>query len=242
MVSDITTISSAVTDAKKTENQKVGLADDFNQFLNLLTTQLQNQDPLSPMDTNQFTNQLVQFSGVEQQINMNQKLDSLVQMELAGISSVALGYVGMDVNYISSDFHFDGNKPVNTTFSFEGDSVETSISILDENGTSVYNEKGPLGPGPHQFQWDGNGALGDPLPEGTYTLSVGGVDREGNSVKSNTVVSGNVDGIETQDGVIFLLIGQRAVPLGTVINAKTPDEDPIAANQNENDNENTTVQ
>ncbi len=237
MVSDITTISSAVKDAQKTANTQIKLAEDFDQFLNLLTTQLQNQDPLSPMETNEFTNQIVQFSAVEQQINMNQKLDSLVQMELAGISSVALGYVGLDISYVSDDFNFDGQKPVNMSFALEGDSVDTVISIIDENGNSVYTEDGPTGPGPHDFTWDGRDAAGDLLPEGTYTVNVGAVDKDGQSIKTSTVVSGNVDGIETQDGVIFLLVGKRAVPLSTVINAKLPDENTSLTN-----NQNQTVQ
>ena len=79
MVSDVT-INSALNQQQKTESAKTGLAEDFAQFLTLLTVQLQNQDPLSPMDTTEFTNQLVAFTGVEQQINTNQKLDSLVAM------------------------------------------------------------------------------------------------------------------------------------------------------------------
>ena len=108
MVSDVT-VSGAVNNAQKTAQQAVGLAEDFDQFLILLTTQLQNQDPLNPMDSTEFTNQLVQFSQVEQAINQNQKLDDLVSLQLGSVSSVALGYVGLDVNYISSDMNFDGD-------------------------------------------------------------------------------------------------------------------------------------
>jgi len=70
-----TSISGLTTDAQKTTASKASLSQDFDDFLQLLTTQLQNQDPLNPMDSNEFTNQLVQFSQVEQQINSNQKLD-----------------------------------------------------------------------------------------------------------------------------------------------------------------------
>ena len=101
MASDVT-ITGALQNAQNTQQQSVTLAEDFSQFLTLLTTQLQNQDPLSPMDSTEFTNQLVQFSQVEQQINSNKKLDNLVQLQLASVSNVALGYVGLDISYISA--------------------------------------------------------------------------------------------------------------------------------------------
>ena len=109
---DPVTTSGAAYNQNKTNSSTVKLADDFQQFLTLLTTQLQNQDPLSPMDSTEFTNQLVQFAQVEQSINSNQKLDDLVALQLSSISSVALGYVGMDISYISSDMHNDGTNPV----------------------------------------------------------------------------------------------------------------------------------
>ena len=87
MVGDVS-IGTALNQQAQTNSSSVGLASDFNQFLILLTTQLQHQDPLSPMDTTEFTNQLVAFSGVEQQINTNQKLDSLVSLQLGNAFGV----------------------------------------------------------------------------------------------------------------------------------------------------------
>lgn len=100
MTADVT-LTGAMNKAQTTQRQGLKLAEDFDQFLNLLTTQLQNQDPLNPMDSNEFTNQIVQFSQVEQAINTNQKLDSLVSLQLASISGAALNYVGMDISYRS---------------------------------------------------------------------------------------------------------------------------------------------
>ena len=110
MASDVT-LTSTATSAAKTQAQSVKLAEDFTQFLTLLTTQLQNQDPLNPMDSTEFTNQLVQFSQVEQSINTNQKLDDLLALQLGGLSTVALGYVGMDVTYTSTEMNWDGAHP-----------------------------------------------------------------------------------------------------------------------------------
>jgi len=102
MVTDVTTSGQAVQ-AAQTAQQSVSLAEDFTQFLTLLTTQLQNQDPLSPLDSNEFTNQLVQFSQVEQGINTNSKLDDLLSLQLNGAATSALGYVGLDVQYVSAE-------------------------------------------------------------------------------------------------------------------------------------------
>src|SRR3974390_2835673 len=74
-----------------------GLAGNFNEFLKLLTTQLQNQDPLSPMDTNQFTQQLVQFSSVEQQINMNTQLSTLISLQQTAQTAQAASFIGATV-------------------------------------------------------------------------------------------------------------------------------------------------
>src|SRR5262249_32024485 len=90
-------INTALDQQAKTATTTQQPTTDFAQFLTLLTTQLQNQDPLNPMDSAQFTNQLVMFSQVEQQINANQKLDSLVALGVSNGLSAALGYVGLDV-------------------------------------------------------------------------------------------------------------------------------------------------
>ena len=97
-------INTALDQQSKTDAASTQLSKDFNEFLILLTTQLQNQDPLSPMDTTEFTNQLVAFAGVEQQINTNQKLDSLVSLGLGNALGSAQSYIGKEISYISSEF------------------------------------------------------------------------------------------------------------------------------------------
>lgn len=221
MVSDVT-VTGAVQNANKTQQQGVQLAEDFNQFLTLLTTQLQNQDPLNPMDSSEFTNQLVQFSQVEQSINANQKLDDLVSLQLGSASSFALGYVGLDVNYISSEMNFDGATPVEVSYATDGSVVSATINIYDENGALVFTQNAPSDAGSHDFTWDGSHRGGGTVSAGTYSVVVDAKDAEGNSIDTSTAVSGHVRGIESQNGTIFLLVGDRAVPLGQVINATQP--------------------
>lgn len=223
-MSEVTTLSTAVSDATATLNQSVQLAEDFDQFLQLLTVQMQNQDPLDPMDTKDMTNQIVQFSQAEQLINLNQKADSIVQMQLSNMSSVALSYVGLDASYVSSEAYYDGETPVEIAYSF-ADTVESAtLNITNESGDLIYTEDIDLEENPNQLVWDGSNKGGTMADEGTYIISVDALDADGGAVTTTTAVTGRVRGVETQDGVAYLLIGERAVLLGNVINAKVPDE------------------
>lgn len=223
MTSDVT-LTSVATDASQTQQQSVQLAEDFDDFLTLLTTQLQNQDPLDPADSTEFTNQIVQFSQVEQQINMNQKLDDLLSLELAGISSIALGYVGLDVSYLSAELNFDGSTPVQISYSLSEAASDARMNIFDEAGELVYSQPAPKDTGANSLTWDGTNDGGAVLPEGTYTVSIDALNLEQNPIDTTTVVTGRVRGIESQNGIVFTLIGDRAVPLSSIINASLPEE------------------
>lgn len=216
------TTSGVANSANNTVNSGVKLAEDFQQFLTLLTTQLQNQDPLSPMDSTEFTNQLVQFTQVEQQINTNQKLDNLVAMQLASISSVAMGYIGMDVSYISSEMNYDGSKPIDITYALASEAVTSKINVYNEDGDLVYSADAPKNTGMNKFTWSGIKTDGTAVPAGTYTVKIDAVDKTGAAIENSTVVTGHVSGIETQNGVVYVLVGDRAVPISSIVNATTP--------------------
>lgn len=220
MASDVT-INTAINQATKTEVASNKLAEDFTQFLTLLTVQLQNQDPLSPMDTTEFTNQLVAFTGVEQQINTNQKLDNLVALQLSNVMGSALGYVGMDVSYVSSEFTYNGT-PAQINYALDSTAVDAKIRIYDETGTLVRQEEALTGPGKHEYVWDGLDGLGNPVEPGTYQVKIDALGPDDESVGSTTVVKGNVRGVETQDGLIYLLVGERAVAVSNVLNVSVP--------------------
>lgn len=238
MTSNVT-IDSAIYQQQQTNATLGKLADDFSQFLTLLTTQLQNQDPLDPMDTHQFTSQLVQFSQVEQQINSNKKLDSLVQMQLANSFGMSLGYVGLDINYVSGEFNYDGATPVEMKYALPESAEESRIFILDEKGQIVYSEEAEKGAGAHDFVWDGRSDGGKPMEPGTYSIRLDASNVEGDMMDTTTLVSGRVSGVETQNGTLFLIVGERAVPLSNVLKAAEPaaplveEEDETAADTTE---------
>lgn len=223
MVSDVT-FSGQVAQAQQTVQQSVTLADDFAQFLQLLTTQLQNQDPLSPLDSNDFTNQLVQFSQVEQQINSNSKLDDLVALQLNNAITTSLGYVGLDVSYISPEISYDGSGSSPIRYSLSGPATVSKINILREDNTLVYSGDAENTAGVHEFEWDGKDLLGQPVEEGTYIVRIDALDANENVVETTTVVTGRVKGIEQQNGIVYALVGERAVATTAILNAVVPPE------------------
>lgn len=234
MVSDVT-IQSALNQQQKTDTAKTGLAEDFAQFLTLLTVQLQNQDPLSPMDTTEFTNQLVAFTGVEQQINTNQKLDSLVAMNLGNSFSSALNYVGKQASYVSSEFYHDGSAPSTIKYALNDSAFEATIRVTDEAGNTVYEQDAQTDAGSHDFVWDGTTTAGAQAGAGTYNIRIDALDYDGNAVGNSTVVSGLISGIETQNGAIFAIVGDRAVSVGNILNVG------VAANTDTTDSEEDTT-
>lgn len=221
MVSDVTFTGQA-QQAAQTQQQKVTLAEDFSQFLQLLTTQLQNQDPLSPMDSNEFTNQLVQFSQVEQAINSNSKLDDLVSLQLGNSVTSALGYVGLDASYVSAEISLEEGTPTTVKYSLDSTASVSKINIFREDGVLIQSVEAQKSPGVHTFEWDGKDLVGNELPTGTYFIRVDSVDINEEPIETTTVVSGRVKGIEQQNGIVYALVGERAVPIDSILNAVTP--------------------
>ena len=167
---------------------------------------------------------MVQFSQVEQAINSNAKLDNLVQLQLNSAASAALGYVGLDVSYISAEIAFDGETAVDLRYSLTEPATLSRINIYDESNQLVYTADAQKTTGVHDFTWDGRDQNGNLVPEGTYVLTVDSFDAEDNQIDTTTVVTGRVKGIESQDGVTYALVGERAVSIGSILNASTPVE------------------
>ncbi len=226
MVSDAVTVGTVLDSQSRTAAAQTGLAEDFSQFLNLLTVQLQNQDPLDPMDTAEFTSQLVAFTGVEQQINANQKLDNLISLNLSSSMGSSLGYVGMDISYVSSEFNYQPGTGSELTYALSGNAVEAKIRVLDEGGDVVFEADAEKSAGSHTFTWDGTLDGGGTAEAGTYEVRIDALDIDDNPVTATTVVKGRVDGIETQNGLLFAIVGERAVSLGNILNASVPEEAP----------------
>ena len=181
-----------------------GIADNFQTFLTLLTTQLQNQNPLDPLDTNQFTQQLVQFAGVEQQLKSNDQLKSLIEIEKSAQATQALVYVGNTVAVDGSKAQFDTSATWN--FQAEKDTSAT-ITITSSTGQTAFTGSYALTQGNSSFLWDGKGNDGVQWPAGTYTMTATGKDSSGNSVAISTEVQGIVDSVDLTSSPPLLSIG-----------------------------------
>lgn len=195
------------------------LSDTFDSFLLLLTTQLKNQDPLDPLDPGEFTQQLVQFSGVEQSIATNTNLEQLISMFRANEFSGAVQYIGKAVEAPGGLAAMtDGNAE--WSYSIPGQASETTLKVLDDNGVAVFSTQGKIGTGTHSFIWDGNDGAGNPLPDGAYTLKVASLDSDGNDIEVTISAFGKVTGVHSEAGETSLDVGAVSVRLKDVLSVR----------------------
>ena len=216
---DATSAISATPPITATQS-KTTLAGNFDTFLTLLTTQLKNQDPLSPMDSSQFTQQLVQFSQVEQSINANQNLESLISLTKARAGSDAVGFLGKTVTLTDGSSGLKSGQ-AQWAYSLASDSAATRLTITDSKGHTVYTGAGNTASGLHAFTWDGKDNAGNTLLDGTYTLSVAAQTTDGTTVDTQVASQGVVDEVDLSGTEPMLRIGTLSVPLSkaTLISA-----------------------
>jgi flagellar basal-body rod modification protein FlgD len=182
------------------------IASNFTTFLQMLTTQLKNQDPMSPMDTNQFTQQLVQFAQVEQQMKSNSQLTTLVSLQQTAQSTTALSYVGATAVVDGSNAKLANGA---ATWNLNAAKPSTAtLTITDATGQTVYSTKQQVSPGNQQFVWNGVSNAGKQLPDGTYKMTVTAVDAGNQPVAIASEVQGKVDSVDlTQNPPILSING-----------------------------------
>ncbi|MGE0285459.1 MAG: flagellar hook assembly protein FlgD [Bradyrhizobium sp.] len=204
VVSAAGTSTATSSSNNSSSNNTASIANNFQTFLTLLTTQLQHQNPLEPLDTNQFTAQLVQFAGIEQQMRQNEQLASLIAIEKSAQSTQALVYVGNTVAVDGSKAKFDGSATWNLNAPQD---TNATITISNSAGQTVYSGNYSLQQGNASFVWDGKGNDGTQWPQGTYTLSATGKDSSGNNVAITTEIQGVVDSVDLTASPPLLSIG-----------------------------------
>lgn len=204
-----TSASSASTSSSKQ------LTGNFDTFLTLLTTQLQNQDPLAPMDSNQFTQQLVQFSSVEQQIHTNKNLESLLSLTKARAASDAVNYLGKQVT-LSGGKGALINGEAKWTYGLEEDAKSSTISILDRNGRAVRTLDGALKAGVNNVEWDGKDNIGNQMPDGEYHLRIQAVAENGDAVNYAVASKGIVGQVDFTASEPILMLGPMQIFLSEV--------------------------
>ncbi|MDP9097057.1 MAG: flagellar hook assembly protein FlgD [Pseudomonadota bacterium] len=191
------------------------LSGNFTDFLSLLMTQLKNQDPTAPMDTNQFTSQLVQYSSVEQQINTNSNLNKLIQATQSNTVLQSSSLVGKQVD-LAND-HLTLQNGTATAHFVAPTAKPVNIEIDSASGTKVYQATMSAQAGTNDFKWDGRDSQGNRLPDGSYKLSV--VDQSGTAIA--TTITGRVTGMQrTTDGVTVSL-GGLSTDVGSIQSVST---------------------
>jgi len=213
MVAAVTTANAA---AANTDSARNSLATNFDTFLVLLTAQLKNQDPLSPMDSTAFTQQLTQMTGVQQQLLTNDLLTSLLAGQNTGLGGAST-YIGQDVTAVwAADKLTDGKA----TWSYElgANATGAKLQVLDGAGKVVWSgAASELSQGTHDFTWDGKTTAGGQMSDGgVYTLKITASNAAG-SVASQVIMRGQVTGVEMYDGVPYLTVGNSIIPVSTVI-------------------------
>lgn len=217
--------TSSTTTAATTDQTTLGmasLASNFNTFLSLLTTQLKNQDPTAPLDSNQFTAQLVQMTGVEQQLNTNSLLKQVVTNTSSGLSS-AVSLIGKQVSAVSDTANISGGQ-AKWTYNLAAGATDVKIEIDDAKGKPVHVEAPSNNTaGDHAFTWNGKDIAGNQLPDGgPYTLKVTAKDAAGKAVTSTNYVQGLVTGVEQDSGSTYLTVNGGKVVWSQVTSVNTP--------------------
>ena len=212
--------------AASTTNALNQLASNFNQFLTLLTTQLQNQDPLSPMDSTQFTQQLVAMTGVEAQINGNAKLDTLIAQGKSQQLTAAAGFIGDSITATGNQAWLDANgNPVQIGYTLPSAAGAALIQISDSSGNIVANLQGTTNKGFNTGTWDGTNDQGTAMPSGVYTVQVQALDQNSQPITSGITQSiiGTVTNVTSDsNNDTELAIGGVTVPLTAVTAIQKP--------------------
>ncbi len=215
-----TSAANATTSSSKdaSSNALAQFSNNFQDFLTLLTSQLKNQDPLSPMDSTQFTSQLVQFTGVEQGILQNQNLSQLIALQSNTQMANAVQYLGRTINDAGNQVQLSGSTGTINYNVSDPSTAKVIITITDSSGTAIRTATvdTPL-VGADTFQWDGRNNTNSIVPDGTYNVKVQGFNSQNNPVTVTTGSSGVVTNANLVNGhVVLTTQGGQQIPLTDV--------------------------
>lgn len=228
-------ITQALTQTNNEFNQALskqkGSNLDKDSFMLLLVTQFKYQDPLNPMDDKEFISQMAQFSSLEQMMNLNTSMESLVTATNNQQMVNATSYIGKLVTVSGNSIGkvTDGKTKETSVSTFRyafGDNVvKGTLTVRDSSGNTVYTEDlaGKQKDVTFEFKWDGKDATGKDMPDGVYTVALSAFNSNGEAVLSDQVVDATVTGVLTQDGVVYLgMDGGQMMALADVRQVTTP--------------------
>jgi flagellar basal-body rod modification protein FlgD len=198
------------------------IADDFSQFLLLLTTQLKNQDPTEPLDTNEFTAQLVQFAGVEQQLATNANLEKMINLAQQSRIESGVAYIGRAVDAEGNAGFLAGGRAA-FVYELPSNVKEARVTIMNSANQVVFSGTGAVTQGKNLVSWDGIGnvgaANGRQLPDGAYFIAVKATGFDGKEVTgTKTYTTGRVSAANfDEDGNLNLEVGTISIPAERIL-------------------------
>jgi len=214
VASQQTNAATAGSSASPSSNALNSLSANFGDFLKLLMTQLQNQDPSSPLDTNQFTSELVQFSSVEQQINTNTSLTRLIQLTQAGEIMQGSSMTGKRVTVDSDHLPLQNGQG---TLQFIAPAAQpVDIAIYNDSGAKLSESMLMATKGSNTWTWNGKTTSGTTLPDGSYKVAVTGANADGTTSALTFSVVGTATGVQSQSNGMQLQLGALSVDFSKV--------------------------
>ncbi|MDH5188272.1 MAG: flagellar hook assembly protein FlgD [Rhodospirillaceae bacterium] len=206
----------AAAGGSQAAQSKAKMEDDLNKFLNLLVTQLKNQDPLEPMDATQFTSQLVQFASVEQQIYQNANLEKLVEVSHASQVSNLANFLGKTVEAQTDEFNLAaGTATIKYKLMEKSDS--TKITISDDSGKVVFSTNGARTTDLTPFTWTGVDDFGNPVPDGKYSFVIEAINANGDPIEYSRSTTGVVTAAGSDSGNVNLFLGDVSIGLDDIL-------------------------
>lgn len=219
----VTTAAAAAQTSAATASTTLGkqASPDFNLFLKLLTTQAQNQDPLNPTDATQYTQQLAQFSQVEQSLQQTGTLKEILSRFSTQDLSSASNLIGREATFDSDTIGMTSKSPARWTYSKSGMTGPLTATIKDANGKTVSTQTIDDNSGKGQVTWTGVKSDGSQAADGAYTLSVKGNDSSGKAVSAAINAIGTVGDVQSKSGVVTVGINGAQLPLSSLIRLTT---------------------
>ena len=209
---NIETITTPSTPVKATDSLS-SITSNMNDFLKLLMTQLKNQDPTTPMDTSQFTSQLVQFASVEQQVNINTGVQSLIKLSQSNNVLQTSGLIGRTITATATQVSLQNGSG---SIQFNAPAAEAvTITITNSSGTAITQASLTSSAGANSWTWDGKDSKGQQQPDNAYTVTVMG-GAATTPVAIPFTVTGTATGALTQNNVAFVRMGQLTLPVSAI--------------------------
>lgn len=206
-------------------------------FLKLLLCQMQNQDPLSPQDSQEYMSQLAELSSLEHLQNLNDSVNSMAIAEMAATNSQTVNYIGKTITASGNQISIgnDGKMDAEMYYEIGQEAESVDITITDSEGKTIKTiTVGRQSSGRHKVEWDGLDENGNPVKPGNYSFDVAAVGSESEKVEAAYLVKGKITGVTYESGYPELMIGDIRFTLGAIVTVDDDGASPLIADQNGN--------